>query len=190
LATPALKSLVVLAALVSALAFGTTHAAAATPCWRTLINDWYDGRIDNTYPVHCYTEALKYVPTEYGAYSSVRDDIKRALALAVRRNGGGPLNPNATIPPSTNPSNGTGKGAGPGATGTRTIGRHTQKGWLYRVVDALGPGNADSVPLPLLVLGSVALLLLLAALGSVLAKRVQARRLEPAPAPANPPKRP
>ena len=29
-------------------------ATAATPCWKALLNDWYDGRIDNTYALHCY----------------------------------------------------------------------------------------------------------------------------------------
>ena len=58
-------------------------AAAATPCWKALLNDWYDGRIDNTYALHCYTDALKHLPPDVQTYSSAHDDIERALQSAI-----------------------------------------------------------------------------------------------------------
>jgi hypothetical protein len=186
LTAPALKLSFLLCGVLSALALGVSQASAATPCWRTLVNDWYDGRIDNTYPVHCYTEALHHIPPTDEAYFSVRDDIKRALAAAIRQHNGRPLKPNDPVTPAT--VYGNRKGGGP--TAQPPVGREAPRGWFRRAIDAIGPGNADSLPLPLVVLGSVALLLLLAALGSFLAKRFAARRMEPAPAPANPPKRP
>ena len=60
-----------------------TRAAAAPPCWKTLLNDWYDGRIDNVYPIHCYQDTINHLPKDIEVYSSAREDIQRALALAV-----------------------------------------------------------------------------------------------------------
>ena len=59
-------------------------AQAATPCWKLLLNDWYDGRIDQTYSVHCYKDALKHLPADVQTYSSAHDDILRALRLDGR----------------------------------------------------------------------------------------------------------
>src|SRR6266508_469999 len=50
-------------ALAAALAAGGP-AYAAAPCWKTLINDWYDGRIDRVYRVGCYREALAHMPED------------------------------------------------------------------------------------------------------------------------------
>ena len=58
------------------------------------------------------------------------------------------------------------------------------KGFFSEVLDKLGPKNADSIPVPLLVLGSIALLLMGAAGVSYLARYLQARRLDvPEPRP-------
>ena len=56
--------ILVLTAVAAAATFGvsTAHASA---CSSALIRDWYnDGRIDGTYPVHCYREALKDIPED------------------------------------------------------------------------------------------------------------------------------
>ena len=58
-------------------------AAAKDPCWKTLIDDWYDGRIDSVYPVACYRAALEHMPEDVAQYSSLGDDINRALQAAV-----------------------------------------------------------------------------------------------------------
>src|SRR6266516_7372572 len=71
----------VLAALVG-LVLGGHGAPAATPCWKQLINDWYDGRIDNLYPQHCYKEAIRHLPPDVEIYSNARSDIERALLAA------------------------------------------------------------------------------------------------------------
>ena len=56
------------------------------------------------------------------------------------------------------------------------------------MLDKLGPKNADSVPVPLLVLASIAILLLGAAGASYGVRWYQVRRgtLAPAPAPRDP----
>ncbi len=61
-------------------------------------------------------------------------------------------------------------------------------GPINSLFNDLGPGNAQSVPLPLLVLGGLAVLLLFAAVATWITRRLQARRLTPATAPATAPR--
>jgi hypothetical protein len=67
-----------LVALLAALAF--CGAGQAKPdCVSTLLNDWRDGRIDETYSVECYQTALAQLPEDLRIYSSAETDLKRAL---------------------------------------------------------------------------------------------------------------
>jgi hypothetical protein len=54
-------------------------AQAAPSCASRLLDDWQDGRIDGTYPVACYQQALATMPEDVRVYSSAEDDITRAL---------------------------------------------------------------------------------------------------------------
>jgi hypothetical protein len=170
-------------------------AAAATPCWKALLNDWYDGRIDNTYPIHCYKDALRHLPADVQTYSSAHDDILRALqsAEARLRRAGKAVTPNTPVPPgggggTSGGSKGKGthkppKGGGgsnnatAGTTTTSSPGRHTGGG-LDGVAASSG-SSASSVPLPLIVLGALALVLVAAGAVGLVAKRRQGRK--PAP---------
>ena len=60
------RTLTLLAIVVAAVVAGGTAgtAEAAQPCWKKLVNDWYDGRIDGTYPVKCYQAALDNLPED------------------------------------------------------------------------------------------------------------------------------
>ena len=49
-----LVALLILAAATAALGVGPALAKSKPPCWKVLINDWYDGRIDGIYEIHCY----------------------------------------------------------------------------------------------------------------------------------------
>jgi hypothetical protein len=73
--------------LVALLAFAAaaSPAAAATPCWQRLLDDYMDGRIDATYPVACYDAALRHLPEDVRVYSSAEDDFHRALLAATAR---------------------------------------------------------------------------------------------------------
>ena len=71
-----------------------------------------------------------------------------------------------------------GEGLGPGEGG--------DAGLIQSRLEKLGPKNADAIPLPLLVLAGISLLLLGTAGASYVARRVQAKRLEPAPVPPEP----
>jgi hypothetical protein len=181
-----LKPLLSIATLAAALALGTAAPAAAsgTPCWKVVVSDWYaDGRIDNTYPLHCYQDALHHLPPDVKAYADASDEIQRAMQAAIRdRRAGLAANEGS----STHPKRGE-----PGVAFSDPGGGNggPPKGFLSRWIDWLGPKNAGSVPLPLLVLAAIALLLLAAAAASFVARRVQARRVVPAPATAPPPKR-
>ena len=71
-------------AVVALLAAGASQAAAkkssGTPCWKLVVNDWFDnGRIDGTYPIPCYTQAIQHIPEDALVYSSAPNDIRRAI---------------------------------------------------------------------------------------------------------------
>jgi hypothetical protein len=158
------------AAALALLVLGSAPASAASPCWKAVVNDWYrHGQVLGTYPVHCYTEAMRNLPTDSKIYSTAPDDIRRAMLLAIRseRNGGGPSGPSPGVTPSS----------GGDSSSSSTGG----KGFLGSVFDTFAPKNADGVPLPLIVLAVVALLLLVAGGASVLARRMQSRRVAIAP---------
>src|SRR5216110_313350 len=84
-----LKPLTLVAA---AVAIGTAQPAQArsmSTCSKALIHDWYvDGRVDKTYPVHCYREALNQIPEDQAIYGTLREDLTRALQATIRQNGG------------------------------------------------------------------------------------------------------
>jgi hypothetical protein len=73
-----IRLLVAVAAGLLALAV-TGTAGASQSCGSKLIADWRDGRIDNTYPVACYRQALAHLPEDVRVYSSAQADITRAL---------------------------------------------------------------------------------------------------------------
>ena len=171
-------------------------AAAATPCWKALLNDWYDGRIDNTYALHCYTDALKHLPPDVQTYSSAHDDIERALQSAIAKLGKKKVTSTtadraaagehdddddfvrrAAAKQKPHPS-GPGGGSGPTVTTTTSTGRN-QGGGLSKLANKLDPGSADSLPVPLLVLGGLALILVAGGAGGLAVKHLRARRSAP-----------
>jgi hypothetical protein len=187
---PPLKLLVRVTIVAAALFAAVAHASpasAATPCWKTLLNDWYDGRIDHTYAVHCYQDALHHLPADVQTYSSAHDDILRALQSAVAREkkagqkvGSNSLVPPPTAKPGTRTTATTTTGSTTGSTTTTATvpGRKPDKG-LGGVAEQLNPSSASSLPLPLLVLGGLAILLVAAGGAGLLAKRMQARKQAP-----------
>jgi hypothetical protein len=177
--------LAVVVAAFTAAAIRPVSAAAATPCWKVLLTDWYDGRIDNTYPLHCYEDAMKHLPADVSQYSSAREDIQRALQSAKARlsKSGQTVTPTTPIPPSTTPRTTTSKtGTTPTDTGptptTPLPGRKPDKG-LSEIADKLNPSSPSSLPLPLLVLGALALLLVAAGGVGLVVKRRQGREIGP-----------
>jgi hypothetical protein len=101
------------------------------PCWKTLLIDSYDGRIDHIYPIPCYHQAVAHLPIVLQLYSTERDDIMRALQRAA-----------------------TGKGTGQPIVGPLHV--------------ATG---GRSLPIPLLVLGSIAVLLVVVGIAGTVWRR-------------------
>jgi hypothetical protein len=165
-------------ALLCAVAQPARAASSATPCWKVLLNDWYDGRIDGTYARHCYNDALKHLPADVSTYSSAHDDILRALqsAIAKQKKAGQTIGANTPIVPPAPPKGGGGGGGGTNSpTDTTQTGRDKPTG----LADKLNPGSPSSLPVPLLILGGLALILVAAGGVGLVAKRVQARRQSP-----------
>jgi hypothetical protein len=167
------KPLIVLVVAIAAAGTLGVGQAQASKCSSALIKDWYvDGRIDQTYAVHCYREALKDIPEDQIVYGTLREDLTRALQATIRKHGGD-VTGNTPVPPSGN-SNGPGGGS---------AGSSKDEGFFRWLARAIGPDTANSIPVPLLVLGGLALALIAAAGVSFFARRWQARRATPPPAP-------
>ncbi len=165
--TPLRIALTTAAAAFAVLILGVAPASAAKPCWYKVQNDWYrHGQVTGTYPVHCYVEAIAKLPTDSKQYSSAPEDIRRAMLLAIHaQRGGGPTGPSS------------GASGSPSGSGSSS----SSQGFIGSVFDTFAPKNANGVPVPLLVLGGVSLLLLLLGGASVVARRVQARKVAIAP---------
>jgi hypothetical protein len=73
----------VLLSLLGATLVAPAPAHAALPCWKQVINDWEDGRIDKSYPAQCYRDALKNAPADVLSYSSLPADLQAALQNVV-----------------------------------------------------------------------------------------------------------
>jgi hypothetical protein len=176
-----------LAVSVGLLAAGVSSAAAApaataaptSGCWLKVVNDWLDNnRVDGVYAIPCYTQAIQHLNAypDVQNYSSATDDIQRALLAAIRQDRGN--GPGAGPGPSTGGSGGGGGASGGGTGGGTASGGGTPSSG---VLGAFSPSSAQTIPLPLLVLGGLALLLLVAAGATLMARRIQARRGPPRP---------
>src|SRR2546423_5345834 len=115
---PILLSLV-LAAVVVGFASTAPQAHAARPCWLTLMNDYLpDGKIDGTYRLHCYDDALRNLQPDVKIYGTAIDDIRAAknqALLARKLRGEGPAGPNTLIVP---PGGGGPRGGTGGTSGS------------------------------------------------------------------------
>ncbi len=140
-------------------------AAAKTPCWKQVLNDWSNGRAIGVYPLHCYRDAIRNLPEDLRDYSAAADDIQAALQAQIGKR------TNRTI--QSLPSSAKGKtpesASGPPQSAYR------------RAIDNLGTSNADSLPIPLLVLGSLGGFLLALAAAMTTAKRIRALRARRGP---------
>lgn len=172
------------AAVLATIAAGTESALAAPACARQVVADWYDdGRVDRLYPLHCYRDAIKTLPEDVRAYSSAKDDIERALQFRMRGKSdpGESATPPAPPPPSSPPPPSppaptTSEPEPPPETDTTVTetepvdtGTRTEAGGP---VDTSGP---SAIPMPLIVLGGLALLLLAAGSAGYLARRFGGR---------------
>jgi cobalamin biosynthesis Mg chelatase CobN len=166
-------------ALVLLAGIGGVADAKAKSCADAVIEDWYDdGRIGKIYPLACYRQAIAKLPPDILDYSNAKEEIGRALAFAKQGKpdpGGEDPTPietkaTSTTTPTTSTKTSTTKTTSTktGTTKTTTTGTTTTR-TTTSTTDTSGP---SSVPVPLLVLGGVAVLLLAAGSAGYLRRRV------------------
>jgi cobalamin biosynthesis Mg chelatase CobN len=166
-------------ALALVVAVPATAARAAgsdsVPCWKRLLNDWYDGRIDKIYPVPCYSQAIKHLPPETEIYGSAKEDILAARQAALNKKSappehGSPTTATSQTPPQTTTTT-TETTTTDGTTTTTTAvvivanppsTTPKKKGGISGALADITPGDPQAFPLPLLILGALAILLVIA----------------------------
>ena len=152
-----LMAFVILTAVVSSDAMAKTRSSADQ-----VIGDWFDdGQVDKIYPLECYRQAIKNLPRDLLIYGNAEEEIGRALAFAKQGKsdpgGKGPTPPTTSTrktPPDKTPRDKTPPDKTP-PDKTPT--------------DTSGP---SSVPIPLLVLGGLAVLLLAGGSAGYLRRRM------------------
>jgi hypothetical protein len=154
-----MRRVLLLALLVVFAVPATAHAAV--PCRNKIFNDWYaDGKIAPTYSHACYTDALKHIPPDAAVYSSLSDDIKSAMRASVRHVEG------KAVPKQV----GRGfRALNTGVKGTSVSvtkpGTHDPSTGEQTAASSSVGDTASGTPLPILVLGGLALAL--AAAGAI-----------------------
>ena len=163
-----MKRLLLLASLLVFVLPGTANAAG-TPCKDKVVSDWYrDGKIASTYPIGCYRAALKHIPADADIYSSLRDDVNAAMRAAIRRSHGlsAPLEVG-------HGAKATGAGYVKGAVVSIDASRKIQA----QPSSSTGVvASASGAPLPILVLGGIALALVAAGAIGVGVRHARNRR--------------
>jgi cobalamin biosynthesis Mg chelatase CobN len=167
-----------LLALSALAALGPARAEAKTPCRDKIFNEWYhDGKVASTYPISCYRDALKHIPAQVTVYTSLTDDIRLALQAAIDRShgqhvpsevGGTRQTSSGTVVPASATSTTKTKSTdtAPTAADTRndtltTTDPQSTQPQTQTPVASVTPASTSSngVPVPVLVLGGIALLL-------------------------------
>jgi hypothetical protein len=144
---------------IAALSVAAPVAAAKTACWRQILNEWVDNRqISPTYPLHCYREAIEHVGEDLLVYTDIEQQILAARQQAVRSQ-------NLREPQVRTQPSQTERRQDPDA------------GLFTQGFDKLGPNNADSMPLPLIILGGLALLMVAAGAVGLVSRRFRARKV-------------
>ncbi len=154
-----------LAALGALLLLVPAGASAASCDWRDMIDAAANGRQISTHSTACYQRALAEVPADTDGYLP---QVRANLVFAMRRDDGLATRTASGIirvPQSAAPEVAA-----------------SVRGPVTDLLEGLGPAHVDQVPLPVVALGSVASLLLLAGLCTSLA-RVRAARRAPRRAP-------
>jgi hypothetical protein len=182
-------------ALVVAVPATAAHAAGSSnvPCWKRLLNDWYDGRIDKIYPIPCYSDAIKHLPPETEIYGSAKEDILAARQAALNKKSAPPEHPSpatstSQTPPQTTTTTETTTTNGTTTTTTAVVivanppsTTPKKKGGISGALADITPGDPQAFPLPLLILGALAILLVIAGAIGMIWQRSHPRD-EPPPA--------
>lgn len=144
-----------------------------------MLNDWSNGRPIGVYPLHCYRDAIRNLPEDVRDYGNAADEIQAALQAQIAKR------TNRSLQSEGGGGNGSSSGQGGSTTKSAESTSAGPPHSAYRkAIDNLGTSNADSLPIPLLVLASLGGFLLLLAAGMTGTKRfraLRARRRPPSP---------
>jgi cobalamin biosynthesis Mg chelatase CobN len=174
------RLLAVLAAVLLTAGIAAGTAAAKQPsCSKQVVNDWYEnGRVDKIYPLACYRDAIKSLPVDVIDYSNAKEEIGRALAYAKQgKPDPGPKPTTSTTSTGTTSTGTTSTGTtstGTTSTGTTSTGTTSTDAATTATEATVDTSGPSSVPIPLIVLGGLAVLLLAAGSAGYLARRAKA----------------
>jgi hypothetical protein len=135
-----------LAACVAAACGHRDERSGERACGRAVLADWSDGRIDRQHRANCYLAAIDVLPEDLRAYTSAEEDIVRALQAS---------------------SAGRSRLAPQQEAGTRQLAATPEP------LDGTSGSTLDDVPPALMLVGSVAVVLGVAALGAFAARRLR-----------------
>ncbi len=171
MARPTAFFLILLVCGAGILATASPALAAKPPCWKQVVNDWsQDGSIDGAYSAKCIEEALDKVPEDIRAYSDFEEQAKAARLAATRslQSSGG----------SDNSDEGESEASDDDAAVVKPREPDTGPKDETLIQSALGTNgnNADSVPLPLLILLGLAGALITAGAVGFGARKLRAHR--------------
>jgi hypothetical protein len=169
----AMKRVLVLSAVHVGLVLPGT-AGATVPCRNHVFNDWYhDGRIASSYPIACYRDALRHIPADARIYSNLSTDIKAAMLAAIRGRHG------KSVPEQVGhgfkalaPGRAQGQLVSLGRAGTHD----PSPGGAGADAGGSIADTASSAPLPILVLGGIAIALAAAGAIGTAVRHVRRRR--------------
>jgi hypothetical protein len=165
------RVLVALAALIVALT-ASGGAAAATPCWEKVINDWTgDKHIDKTYRAACYDKAIAKLPTDLRYYSDAPETIQAAKEDMLRAQQARRLQVHEPGAEGSSSSNDPGTQSATSDETKKSDGDSPLGAALN-----WGPSAAGDVPVPLLIIAFLALLLMGAGAAGLINRRLHERR--------------
>lgn len=147
-------------------------AAAAKPCWKQVIDDWsQDGTITGRYSASCIEEALDKVPEDIRAYSDFEEQAKAARIAASRQ-----LQSVGSGSSGSSQPDGTSSGEETQMVQERDPNTGPKDETPLQSVLGTNGNNADSLPVPLLILLGLSAALLVAGGAGFAARKIRARR--------------
>jgi hypothetical protein len=162
-------TLVVLAAALVAAVAPASVVAAKPSCGVAVLRDWSDGKLNRSYPVRCYQDAINRMPEDMRSYTTAPDDIQRALLARLRAGRAHHVAP--TRRPAAMHTAAPRRATAP----TRTQAR---RGWEREALSASGldgGAGATGMPLPLFALAGIGVVLLAAGLAGLASRRLRNR---------------
>ena len=155
-------------------------AGAAPSCGRQVIDDWFNNnRVDRTYPLHCYDDAIELLQPDVRDYSNAEEEITRALQRRGRTTPPPPPPATTDRPPADSPDKVPGPRQMPPTPTTTVVDHPTIENTPPLAAPEVEDASASAAPIPLIVLSGLALLLLAGGCAGYVVRRYQGRNTPP-----------